>query len=66
MKKIDIALQALKRRKTISSGEMQKLTNSNNQADLIYQLRRKGHDITTYKRVRNGVTFAVYSLEVAA
>jgi len=63
MTKIDAVFAHLKKGKTITSWQAFELFRATRLADIVFKLRSRGYDITTFLIESNGTRYAKYKLE---
>jgi hypothetical protein len=63
MTKTDAVFAHLKKGKTITSWQAFELFRATRLADIVFKLRAKGYDITTFLIESNGTRYAKYKLE---
>lgn len=63
MTKIDAVFAHLKKGKTITSWQAFELFRATRLADIVFKLRGRGYDITTFLIESNGTRYAKYKLE---
>ena len=63
MTKIDAVFAHLKKGKTITSWQAFELFRATRLADIVFKLRSRGYDITTFLIESNGTRYAKYKME---
>ena len=63
MTKIDSVFAHLKKGKTITSWQAFELFRATRLADIVFKLRSRGYDITTFLIESNGTRYAKYKME---